>query len=273
MEIKFNHVSFIMNKNTPLEKTILDDVTFNIKEEGIYSFLGASNSGKTAIGDLIQFLIEPTSGEIIINKNNKKDINDLRLDIGYVFKNPYDMFLCKTVKEEIEFSIKNSRKRKNIIKCEDVLKLVDLDESYLKLNPQILTLIDAKKVALACTLISNPSVLILDEFTCGLDYENKKSFERLIRMLKTKYNKIIILLTKDTNFAYQISDKVFIMHLTKLIESGDKTLLQNEEILNKCNLEVPKIITFINECNKKGHEIYHYTNVLDLIKGVYRDVF
>ena len=66
------------------------------------------------------------------------------------------------------------------------------------------------------------------------------------RVLKPP-KKTIILLTKDTNYAYQISDKVFIMHLTKLVESGDKTLLQNEELLKHCNLEVPKIIKFINE--------------------------
>lgn len=278
MEIKFEHVSLIMDKNTPLEKTILNDVSFEIKEEGIYSFIGASNSGKTAIGDLIQFLIEPTIGNVKVSKyvndgGNQKNINNLRLDIGYVFKNPYDMFIGRTISEEIEFSLNNCKRKKNIIKVEDALKLVELDESYLKLSPQILTLSDARKVALACALVSNPSILILDEFTCGIDNEDKKNLERLLRTLKNKYKKTIILLTKDTNYAYQISDKVFIMHLTKLVESGDKTLLQNEELLKHCNLEVPKIIKFINECNKKGHEIYHYTNILDLIKGVYRDVF
>ncbi|MGM9877352.1 MAG: ATP-binding cassette domain-containing protein [Bacilli bacterium] len=278
MEIKFSHVNLILDKGTPLEKTILNDVSFEIKEEGIYSFIGASNSGKTAIGDLIQFLISPTDGFVKVNKyinncGNQKNINNLRTDIGYVFKNPYDMFLCKTVREEIDFSLNNCKRKKGLISASDALKLVELDDSYLDLNPQILTLSDAKKVALACVLSMNPSILILDEYTCGIDNNDKKNLERLIRMLKNKYKKTIILLTKDTNYAYQVSDKVFIMCLTKLASSGDKTLLQNEELLKNCNLEVPKIVSFINECNRKGHDIYHYTNVLDLIKGVYRDVF
>ena len=68
MEIMFSHVNLILDKGTPLEKTILNDISFEIKEEGIYSFIGASNSGKTAIGDLIQFLITPTNGSVKVNK-------------------------------------------------------------------------------------------------------------------------------------------------------------------------------------------------------------
>ena len=86
MEIVFNKVSFVINKNTPLEKTILNDISFDIVEPGIYSFIGASNSGKTAIGDLISFLHTPTRGIVKIGryKNNGhkiKNINNLRLQI------------------------------------------------------------------------------------------------------------------------------------------------------------------------------------------------
>ena len=66
MEIKFDHVSFAINEYTPLEKTILNDVSFSIKGPGIYAFLGPSNSGKTAIGDLINALIIPSKGTVKI---------------------------------------------------------------------------------------------------------------------------------------------------------------------------------------------------------------
>ncbi len=278
MEIKFNNVSFVMDSNTPLEKTILDNISFEIKEEGVYSFVGASNSGKTAIGDLMQFLIEPTRGFVQIGKyindgSNQRNINNLRLNVGYVFKNPYDMFMNKTIDYELKFSLKRCRNKKNILKVDNVLELVEFNKEYLNLDPQILTISDAKKLALACTLISNPDIIILDEYTCGINNKDKKDLERIIRLLKNKYKKTIIFLTKDTNFAYQISDKVFIMYLTKIISSSDKTILQDEKLLTSCNLEIPKIVKFINECNNKGHDIYQYTNILDLIKGVYRDVF
>lgn len=280
MEIVFDHVTFIINEGTPLEKTILDDASFVIEKPGIYSFLGASNSGKTAIADLINALISPDYGVVkigrFINDGRRiRNINRLRFETGYVFKNPYDMFINKTVEKELQFGMKYFRYKtdKMAIRVPDALKLVGLDESYLKLNPLRLTLVDAKKVALACVLIYNPSILILDEFTAGLSNSDKEELLRLLRILKTKYRKTIIMLSKDTSFCYKISDYVYLMKLTKIVASGDKTLLEDEEVLNSCNLAVPGIVSFVNECNKKGHEIDHYTNILDLIKGVYRDVF
>ena len=86
MEIKFDKVTFVINKNTPLEKTILNDVSFNISECGIYSFIGSSNSGKTAIGDLINSLVKPTKGKISFTKNGRRitSINKIRFETGYV---------------------------------------------------------------------------------------------------------------------------------------------------------------------------------------------
>ncbi len=279
-EIEFNNVTFIINEKTPLEKTILNDVSFKMEKGKIYSFLGASNSGKTAIADLINALIVPTYGSVkignFINDGRRiKNVNKLRFDTGYVFKNPYDMFFNKTVKQEIAFGMKyfNYKVKKKSLRINDALKLVGLDESYLKLNPLRLTLVDAKKVALACTLIYNPSILILDEFTNGLNYSDKQDLLHLLKLLKNKYNKTIILLSKDTSFCYEIADYFYLMHLTKIVKEGSREILHDEELLKSINLEVPKIVSFVNVCKKKKHDIDYYTNIHDLIKGVYRDVF
>ena len=280
MEIEFDKVSLIIDQGTPLEKIILSDASFKISKPGIYSFVGASNSGKTAIGDLINALVYPTSGIVKIGrfKNNGRrirNINKLRSETGYVFKNPYDMFITKTVKEELEFGLKyfDYKTDKMALRVNDALKLVELDESYLDKNPLDLSLVDAKKIALASALIYNPSIIILDEYTTGLSHNDKEELIRLLRLLKNKYRKIIILLSKDTDFCYKITDKVFIMHLTKLLNIGGRNLLENEELLKEAKLETPKIVSFVNRCNKEGHEIHHYNNILDLIKEVYRDVF
>ncbi len=278
MEIVFNKVSFVINKNTPLEKTILNDISFSIIDEGIYSFIGASNSGKTAIGDLISFLSEPTKGQVKIGRyknNGKKVIRSLRLQIGYVFKNPYDMFFNDTVEKELSYAIdqfgyKQDSKDKRILES---LKLVGLNELYLDKNPMELSLIEAKKIALACILIYNPKVIILDEITNGISSSDKAELIRLFRILKNKYRKIIILLSKDTSFCYQITDYVYLMSYTRLIKSGKRDLLEDVETLNEINLEPPKIVSFVNTYNKKGRELNYYNNILDLIKGVYRDVF
>lgn len=280
MEIRFDHVNFIIDARTPLEKTILNDISFEINEPGIYSFVGASNSGKTAIGDLINALARPNKGKVkigsFINDGRKiRNINKLRFDTGYVFKNPYDMFFNSTVKKEIEFGMIYFKYKleKIDLRAVDALKLVGLDESYINLNPMNLTLVDAKKIALASALVYNPKILILDEYTNGLNSKDKNDLIRLLRLLKNKYKKTIIFLTKDTSISYQISDTVFLLSKTKLVAKGDKKILKDTSLLKNIGLEVPPIVSFIEECNKKGHEINDYSNVLDLIKGVYRDVF
>ena len=159
------------------------------------------------------------------------------------------------------------------MRVQDALTLVGLDESYLNIDPQILNLVDAKKVALASVLVYNPSVIILDEFTNGLSNGDKNDLIRMLRLLKNNYNKTIILLTKDTTFAHQISDEVFLLHLTKLVAHGDRTILRDCEVLKNIGLEVPPIVDFVDICNKKGHDINYYVNIQDLIKGVYNDVF
>lgn len=280
MEIIFNKVSFVINKNTPLEKTILNDVSFSITEEGIYSFIGSSNSGKTAIGDLIGFLSVPSKGQVKIGryKNNgrsNRNIGNLRLQIGYVFKSPYDMFFNDTVEKELSYAIDtfNYRKESKEKRILESLKLVGLDSDYLDKNPMELSLVDAKKVALACILIYNPKVIILDEITNGISSNDKAELIRLFRTLKNKYRKIIILLSKDTSFCYQITDYVFLMSYTRLIKSGKRDILEDEKSLMEINIEAPKIVSFVNAYNKKGRELNYYNNILDLIKGVYRDVF
>ncbi len=280
MEIEFDRVSLVIDQGTPLEKIILSDVSFKISKPGIYSFVGASNSGKTAIGDLINALMTPTRGAVkigeFINDGRRiRKINNLRFETGYVFKNPYDMFFCRTVKQEIEFGLKyfNYKVKKKEIRTIDALKLVGLDESYLDLNPQVLSLSDARKVAIACIIVYNPSIIILDEPTSGLSMRDKKELERIIYKLKTDYHKTILVLTKDTSFAYDISNKIYLMYLTKIVSVGGKSLLEDVALLDRYNLETPKIVSFTLACREKNHNIRFNTDIQDLVREVYQDVF
>lgn len=279
MQIVFDHVGFIINKNTPLEKTILKDVSFEIYESGIYSFVGSSNSGKSAIADLINALIFPTSGKVYINDfvndgRRIKNINKLRLETGYVFKNPYDMFFNKTVKKELEFGMKNFKYKTNKIdtRVNDALKLVGLDESYLDLDPNILTLVDAKKVALASVLIYNPSIIILDEPTNGISYSDQVELIKLLKLLKRKYNKTIIILSKNTNFCYEVSDKVYLLKLTRLAAMNTNKLLEDYEVLYNLGLEIPQCVKFINRLNKRGYKIKYTNNIKELVSEVKENV-
>jgi energy-coupling factor transporter ATP-binding protein EcfA2 len=152
------------------------------------------------------------------------------------------------------------------------LKIVGLDDSILNKKYYELKYIELKKVSLALILVYNPRVIILENYSEGLNNKDKNELIRLFRILKNKYKRIIILISKDTDFCYSISDYFYLLDKNGIVKQGNKTLINNTELLNKLNLKTPDIVKFINEYRKYNKEFSDYTNILDLIKAVYRDI-
>jgi len=254
MEIKFNSVN-ILDK----------EISFEIDSSGIYSFLGTSKSIKSLILDLISGEAIPESGNIQIKKNIK---------VGICKSNPYEMVKSKKIKDYFRYILElNNYKDKSInIRINQSLKLVGLDNELLDKKISKLSYIEAKKISLVSALIHNPRIIIIEDYTDGMVDHDKKEFARLIRVLKNKYKKIIIFLTKDTTFCYTTSDIIYLLDDKKIIQKGNKSILKNTNLLNKLGLEIPPIINFINECKKNNHELDEYNNILDLIKSIYREV-
>ncbi len=254
MEIKFDKVS-VLDK----------EISFEIESSGIYSFIGISKSIKTLILDLIGGNIIPENGEIQIRKNIK---------VGMCRSNPYEIIKNKIIKDYLRHILEiNNYKDKHIeARISQSLKLVNLDNEILYKNINELSYKEAKKISLISSLIHNPKIIVIEDYTDGIIDSDKKEFARLIRVLKNKYKKIIIFLTKDTTFCYTTSDIIYLLNNEKIVQKGNKSILKNTNLLNKLGLEVPKIINFINECKKNNHELDEYDNILDIIKSIYREV-
>lgn len=282
MEIKFCNVGYIYNKDTNLSNSVLNGIDLNLKKGKIYSIVGKSGSGKTTILELINGLIMPTSGHIDIGsfklEENKiiKNINDLRVKVGLVFQFPEEQFFCSTVKKEIEFGMScfNYKTKSMSKRIVDALIMVGLDDSYLERDPLTLSHGEMRLVAIASILAFNPSVIVLDEPTIGLDAPSKKNLIRLIKLLKTRYNKTIIVVSHDTDLLLKISDEVSILEDGKIVLTGNKyDVFSNEKILKRNNIKVPDLIKFSNLVkNKRGIKIGYRDEINDLIKDIYRYV-
>lgn len=278
MEIVFNDVTFKENIKTPLEKAYLKKVSFMIEDNKITSIIGNTSSGIDVIGDLISIIKTPTSGSIrvfeYVNDGRRiKNINKLRMNIGYVKSDVDKMLFNKTVKDELSFGVKYFKYKinKQEIRVKEALKLVNLDEEYLNKNVSDLTFEEKKKVSLASVLIFNPSLIILEDITIGLSSKEKENLVKLLNTLKDKYKKTIILISKDTDFCYRVTDKVFIIDHGRVVFNGDRNVLIHDKMLTFYDLETPNIVKFINAANKKNKNLTYTTNILDLIKEVYRN--
>lgn len=275
MEIEFNNVTYKENVHTPLEITYLKGVSFKIEEGKIYSIIGDTKSGIEVIGSLINAEKKPSKGHIRIGNiiNDRKfikKINRLRKNVSFI-KND-NTFICKTVKEELEYGLKrfNYKKNNNHLRSIDTLTLVNLKEDYLNKKISDLTISERKKIKIASYLITNPKVLIIEEAFMFLINKDKDDLKRLINILTNRYNKTVVLITKDTDISYELSDKVIIFNDGKIVKEGDKNILLNDfRIYNVAN---PKIVEFIKEANKHNANLTYTNNILDLIKEVYRNV-
>ncbi|MCI8545034.1 MAG: ATP-binding cassette domain-containing protein [Bacilli bacterium] len=281
MEIKYDSVYYSKNENTSLEKLILEDINLELKEGKINGIIGKCGSGKTTFLELMNVLLLPTLGSIQIGnyqmeKNCKiKDVNNLRVELGYVFGNPKHQFFLPTVREEIAFGMKQFSYKLDKIdsRISDSLKMVGLDDSYLERDPIKLSNGEMRKVAIASVLAFNPNILIFDEPTLGLDSISEKSFLKMLKLLKNKYHKTIVIVTHDVNMIHKIADYLFVFYEGKKVLEGTKYEVFESELLEQYEVVRPMIMEFSYQVlKKKGIKLGYRDDVNDLIKDIYRHV-
>ena len=190
-------------------KKILDDITFKVHENELVLICGPSGSGKTTLLEIISGLIIPQKG--IINWKNKTiSARQRRWISGVVFQFPERYFLGTTVGKELKIGHKSLRE-KNI---ELVLKKVGLLGINLTLAPEKLSGGEQRRLAVAVQLLRNPTLLLLDEPTAGLDWSMKNDVKNLIKNLKHKNT--IIIVTHEPSLFEDIPSKIFTLEKGKI---------------------------------------------------------
>lgn len=278
MELEFVNVTYKENVRTPLEKTYINNFSYKFSEGKVYSIIGSTTSGKEKLPLLINAVNKPYAGiikigEFINDGKYIKNINKLRMNVGYIKENPNEFLFNKRVIDELNFGIKYFKYKlnKQSIRIQEALTLVGLTEDYLYKEVNSLSLNEKKRLSIASSLIFNPSIIVLEEPIMFLTYKDKEKLIKLIHLLKTKYKKTIIIITKDTNLPYEVSDEVLLFSDGELVESGGKELLTQDKLINKIKCDIPEIGKFINVSNKMNANLTYTSNILDLIKEVYRN--
>jgi len=251
-------------------KISINDLTIEMEDNKIYGLIGESGSGKTTLLELIDGLLKPSSGEIIINDTT--NIKEIRKDIGFIFQFPEEQFFEVNVKKEIEYSLNNFKINKD--KVMDAISLVGLNKEILNKKTKELSNGERRLVAIASVLVYNPKIILFDEPTIGLDSNNKNKLIWLIKQLKNTYNKTIIISSHDIDLLYELCDDLIILKDGKLIMYGDPvSVYKEEDILERYNIDLPSILKFEKLVNKKkGIKLMHTNSINDLIKEIYRNV-
>jgi len=213
-------MSLLVLKNfsvTLTNKPILKNINFTLEPGEKVFITGPNGAGKTTLVEAILGFI-PFEGELFFKNRlikTKKDFQELRKNIGYVFQHPDDQLFSPTVEEELAFGPLNLGWNREKIrkKIEEILKYFRIEHLKTK-NIYELSGGEKRIVSIACVVIMEPEVIIMDEPSNGLDEVN---FKILIDFLKTS-NKSIIVVTHDKELINELPWKVYLLKNCKLKE-------------------------------------------------------
>jgi len=196
-------------------KPAVDDVTMTINAGEIAVFVGPSGSGKTTTMKLINRLIEPTSGEILINGEDarKKKADDLRRHIGYVIQ-AGGLFPHMTVADNIAIVPKILKwDRKRIAeRVEELLTMVGLEpEIYTDRYPRRLSGGQQQRVGVARALAADPPVLLMDEPFGAVDPITRAKLQDELLALQDELSKTIVFVTHDFDEAVKLGDRIAVL--------------------------------------------------------------
>jgi peptide/nickel transport system ATP-binding protein len=196
------------------------------------ALVGESGCGKTTLGRTILRLEKPTSGTISVNGNNitnfpQSKIRPLRVGMQMIFQDPISSLSPrKTVAQLLlePFKIHNIPVDK-ARKVDELLEMVGLSSEQADKYPHQLSGGQARRVGIARSLALQPSFLIADEPTAGLDVSVAAGILNLMKDLREKFNLTYILITHNLNIISFIADRVAVMYLGKLVEVGETSTL------------------------------------------------
>jgi len=207
----------------------VDDVSFGIEPGETVGLVGESGCGKSTIGRTILKLVEPSGGKLFfegrdIFEMDRSNRRALRREMGIVFQNPYSslnprMKVLQIVGEPLKThtKINGARLRRKVL---DLLAKVGLKPEQLNRFPHQFSGGQRQRIAIARSLALDPKFLIFDEPTSALDVSVQAQVLNLIRKLQRSKNLTYLFITHDLLVVKYIADRILVMYLGKLVESG-----------------------------------------------------
>lgn len=233
----------------PDGEKVLKGIDLTIKAGEFVAILGQNGSGKTTLIKHFNGLLKPTKGNILISGINtrRRKVSDLAREIGFVFQNPDCQIFENTIFDEVAFASRNLGISEKEVsrRVYDALTAVQLT-AYEKDDPFALTKGEKQKLAIASVLSSTPQVLILDEPTTGLDYDEITSIMNLLVELNKRGHTIVII-THIMWVAAEYAHRIIVLKEGEIVlDSIPRMVFKEEEILKKSHLLVPEIVSLSN---------------------------
>ena len=224
------------------ERAVLKGVSFTIGDGEFVSFVGTNGAGKSTTMRLMNGLLKPTAGEVLVDGESTEGlkVSQLARKVGFLFQNPDRQICCNTVREELEFGFR-------ALGTLDDAARARVDEVIGRLgfgpddDPFLLNRGTRQLLALASIVVLEPSIVILDEPTTGLDFRECERVMQIVGELHRK-GSTIVMVCHDMEVVADYAERVIVMNAGTVVDDGPTfEVLRRPETLARASLVPPQV--------------------------------
>jgi energy-coupling factor transport system ATP-binding protein len=241
------------------DTTAIDGVDFTVDRGEFVGIIGHNGSGKSTLSKLLNAIILPTRGDVIINGMNTRDeskVWDIRQTAGMVFQNPDNQLVATIVEEDVAFGPENLGVEPALIRkrVEDALSTVSMG-AYRRKKPHQLSGGQKQRIAIAGILAMEPQCIIFDEPTAMLDPSGRREVMATIKKLNRERGMTVLHITHYMTELVD-ADRILVMDRGRIVMEGvPKEIFSRVEELKAIGLDVPQMTDLAWELRKNGMDI------------------
>ncbi len=258
--IEVQDLTYIYPQHNDVENVIaLEGVDFHINKGEFVGIIGHNGSGKSTLSKLLNAIILPTKGDVLVNGLNTKDESQLwniRQIAGMVFQNPDNQLVATIVEDDVAFGPENLgippleiRER-----VDQALATVEMQD-YAHQKPHQLSGGQKQRIAIAGILAMEPECIIFDEPTAMLDPSGRREVMETIKRLNRDKEMTVIHITHYMSEIID-ADRIIVLDKGKIVMEGKpEEIFKNVQALKKIGLDVPQMTELAYKLNCEGLDI------------------
>lgn len=245
-------------------------VTLSFEEGSFVALVGHNGCGKSTLAKLLNGLLIPQRGKVTVcglDTADKKNIFEIRKNIGMVFQNPDNQMVASIVEEDVAFGPENLGvpQPEIVERVTSALEQVGMTE-YAKRSPHKLSGGQKQRIAIAGALAIRPKVIVFDESTAMLDPQGRKEVLEVAHNLKSQGMTVILI----THFMEEVADcdKVVVMSGGRVLKTGTPIeIFEDYELLKNVGLEAPRSIALAQKLKQVGFNVTTDVNDATMLGG------
>ena len=275
--LKLENVSFVYSKGTPFQLVALDNVNVEFEKGKITGLIGHTGSGKSTLVNLLNGLLRPTEGRVLLAGEDiwekPKEIAKIRYRVGLVMQYPEYQLFDETVRADIGFAPRNLGLSSEEIdeRVREAAEFAGITDDMLDKSPFELSGGQKRRAAIAGILAMRPEVLVLDEPAAGLDPRGRREILGGLCNYVKKNDASIILVSHSMEDMASYCDNVVVMNHARVYKTGTvDEIFSCAEELEDIGLNVPAVARIAARLKKEGialdGELYTVSGVKEAIK-------